>query len=180
MWINLILYIILLQWGSVSHCKGMKRRQQVWLLNIHLHFPLYGHNMLGLINFSQRWNSAHHLRWNNHICMPLGIIPLLLKEAILMWPRHTKKKPPDILPAVDKIGRFFFFPILSQQNRRAEIEARVHLHGMKCKRGELYFAFALSLCQSKSSACFLWSRAQEQLHSMCIFTFYIFSLFHQY
>lgn len=56
-----------------------KRRHWVWLLNIHLHFPLYGHNMLGLINFSQRWSSAHHLLWDNHICMPLRIIPLLLK-----------------------------------------------------------------------------------------------------
>lgn len=56
-----------------------KRRHWVWLLNIHLHFPLYGHNMLGLINFSQRWSSAHHLLGDNHICMPLRIIPLLLK-----------------------------------------------------------------------------------------------------
>lgn len=34
--------------------------------------------MAGLINFSQRWSSAHHLLWDNHVSMPLPIIPLPL------------------------------------------------------------------------------------------------------
>lgn len=55
-------------------CAGDRPR----LLDIHLHFfPLDRHNMTGLINFSQRWSSAHHLLWGSHISMPLRIIPLL-------------------------------------------------------------------------------------------------------
>lgn len=75
-----------------------KRRHWVWLLNIHLHFPLYGHNMLGLINFSQRWSSAHHLLGDNHICMPLRIIPLLLK---LQSYSSQKQNFQALLPGID-------------------------------------------------------------------------------
>lgn len=75
-----------------------KRRHWVWLLNIHLHFPLYGHNMLGLINFSQRWSSAHHLLGDNHICMPLRIIPLLLK--LQSYSSQTRNFQP-LLPGTD-------------------------------------------------------------------------------
>lgn len=85
-----------------------KRRPRVWLLNIHLHFPLYGHNMLGLINFSQRWSSAHHLLWDNHICMPLRIIPLLLKPLsyrsqickTFKWHCLPLKPMPILVPVV--------------------------------------------------------------------------------
>lgn len=77
MGINWTLYIILCQWPSLSLCWGLRKRQGSIAQYSSTFFPLDRHNMAGLINFSQRWSSAHHLLWDNHICMPLWIIPLL-------------------------------------------------------------------------------------------------------
>lgn len=76
-WINWTLYIILCQWPPLSLCWGLRKRQGSIAQYSSTFFPLDRHNMAGLINFSQRWSSAHHLLWDNHICMLLWIIPLL-------------------------------------------------------------------------------------------------------
>lgn len=172
-----------------------KRRHWVWLLNIHLHFPLYGHNMLGLINFSQRWSSAHHLLWDNHICMPLRIIPLLLKLLsyrsqiwkTFKWHR-SPLKPNRYFCSISTVQAWF-----GQRKRWAG--CFVYLLACFSRFVEMDLNFVI-ICllpghyveqkhfphphQIRNSTCFVWDPAQEPSRLILPFSYLLMCEYYIY